>query len=153
MAWWWFTFKNPTIYKFEFGGFKVEFKRFFITIKTISGNFEAKFMVSEHPYGYLFHQAKNGKIDDIHGFCAYIYKIVTCLTSDQGLADDINKALTKFDKRMEKKAKSAAKEVTQRQSEDDLATVELIENYADLSEEERSEIKEGMREIMQRIKD
>lgn len=151
LTWWWFTFKNPTVYEFEFGGFKVVFKRFFIKIKTISGNLEMKFMASEHPYGYLYAQAASGKVEDIHGFCAYIYKIVSCLTSDQGLANDINKALTKYDKRMAKKAKSAAKDVTDKQASEDLATVELYEEYADLSDEERGAIKDEMKNLAQRL--
>lgn len=153
LAWWWFTFKNPTYYEFEFGGFKVVFRRFFITIKTISGNLEMKIMASEHPYGYLYAQANNGKIEDIHGFCAYIYKIVSCLTSDQGLADDINKALTKYDKRMAKKATAKAKEVTEQKAEEDLATVELYETYEDLPKEEREEIKKEMKNLVRRLKD
>lgn len=107
LKWWWFTFKNPVVRKGETGGFKWVFRRFWLEIETVSGNFNAKFMADAHPYAYLL--ASQGD-ENIHGFCSAIYMLSKTLTSDQGLVDDISKAISKYNKRLEKIAASEAKE-------------------------------------------
>lgn len=104
MKWWLFNFRNWKIYQFEVGGFRVVFRRFFLHIKSISGNFSMSIRAGEHAYGYLLTAAKQDKIDQIHGYCAYMYKIAMSITTDSGLVNELNKALSKYDARMEKKA-------------------------------------------------
>ena len=103
LKWFWFTFKNPVVRKGVTGAFRFVFRRFDLTIETLSGNFKAKFMADEHPYAYLL----AGKDDaNIHGFCQAIYMLSKSLTTDQGLVDDVAKAISKYNNRLQKQAAS-----------------------------------------------
>lgn len=91
--------RNPKIRVGEKGGFKWTFKRFGMDIQTVSGNFKASFTAGEHPYGYLI----SGTDDlNIEGYCQMLYMVGMLLTTDQGFVDDLNKAIKKYQKRMEK---------------------------------------------------
>lgn len=92
-----FNFQNPVVRKGEQGAFKWVFKRFWLSIETVSGNFKARFTAGEHPYGYLL----AGKDDqNIIGFCQMLYQTGMMLTTDQKLVDDINRAFVKYEKRL-----------------------------------------------------
>ena len=94
---WLFNFRNPVVRKGEQGAFKWVFKRFWLSIETVSGNFKARFTAAEHPYAYLL----AGKDDrNIVGFCQMLYQTGMLLTTDQKLVDDINKAFTRYEKRL-----------------------------------------------------
>lgn len=99
--WWWFSVRNTTVRKGEKGGFKWKFRRFWLEVSTLSGNWSAKWTAAEHPYGYLL----AGKDDaNIEGFCQTMYEIGMLLTTDQGFVDDIQKAIRKYSTRLEKQA-------------------------------------------------
>ena len=97
--WWWFTIANPIVRKGESGAFKWVFRRFWLEISTVSGNFKVRFMAAEHPYGYL----AAGKDDsNIIGFCQTVYMVSMLLTTDQGFANDVAKAVGSYEERIEK---------------------------------------------------
>lgn len=97
--WWWFHVRNYKVREGEKGGFKWVFRRFWLEITTLSGNFKARFTAGEHPYGYLV----AGKDDDnINGFCETLYMVGMLLTTDQGFVNDIQRAINKYDKRIQK---------------------------------------------------
>ena len=133
---WWFRFRNPVIRKGEVGGFKWEFRRFWLTVETLSGNFKAKFMADAHPYAYLL--ASQGD-ENIHGFCQTVYLLSKTLTTDQGLVDDVSKAFTKYDKRIQKKA---ASEVVEDETEEKIAleTEKQIQEHIELPKKERRKV-------------
>ena len=136
LKWWWFTFKNPVVRKGETGGFKWVFRRFWLEIETVSGNFKAKFMADEHPYAYLL----AGKTDDkIYGFCLVVYMVGKALTTDQGFADDVSKAIAKYNKRLEKKA---ASEVKEDETEEKIAleTEKQIQEIVEMPKKERRKV-------------
>lgn len=90
---------NPKVRGGEKGGFKWVFRRFWLEITTLSGNFKARFTAGEHPYGYLI----AGKDDsNIEGYCQMLYTVGMLLTTDQGFVNDIRKAIDKYDKRLQK---------------------------------------------------
>lgn len=99
LKFWYFHFANPKVREGEAGGFKWIFRRFHMTVETLSGNFKVRFTADEHPYGYLLAGADD---DNIHGFAATLYQIGKLLTTDQGFADDIHRAITKYEKRLSK---------------------------------------------------
>ena len=89
--------RNPVVRKGEKGGFKWVFRRFWLEISTLSGNFKARFTAAEHPYGYLV----AGKGDDnIEGFCQMIYTVGMLLTTDQGFVNDVKRSIDKYEKRL-----------------------------------------------------
>lgn len=124
-----FNFQNPVVRKGEQGAFKWVFKRFWLSIETVSGNFKARFTAAEHPYGYLL----AGKDDsNIVGFCQMLYQTGMLLTTDQKLVDDINEAFTRYEKRL-------VSEVEEDEGEEIAAIkeVQAIQEHIELPKAER----------------
>lgn len=107
-----------------------------MTIETLSGNFKAKFMADAHPYAYLL--ASQGD-ESIHGFCQTVYLLSKTLTTDQGFVDDVSKAISKYDKRLQKKA---ASEVVEDETEEKIALEQekAIQEHVELPKEERKKV-------------
>lgn len=145
--WWLFTFRNPIEYKFEFGGFKVVFRRFWLEIESVSENFKVRFLASQHPYGYLFVSAQKGNLDNIHGFCAYIYKLCHTLTTDNKLVEDVNKAIKNYNKRL------AAKAATAVSTENDDIDLEVVKHDHEVGKMTKKERKQRKQKIKEALKD
>lgn len=140
VKWWYFHIANPVVRKGEAGGFRWVFRRFDLTIETLSGNFKAKFVADEHPYGYL----AVGKDDtNIHGFALTMYEIGKLLTTDQGFVDDVQKAIVKYRKRLEKQA---AGEVVEDETEEKIAleTEKQIQEVVEMPKKERRKYERGV---------
>ena len=140
LKWWWFTVKNPVVRKGEYGGFKWCFRRFWLDISTLSGNFQCRFMADEHPYGYLL----AGKDDEnIKGFVNTLYEIGKLLTTDQGFVNDIQKAIKKYSQRLDKQA---AKAVVEDETEEKIAleTEKAIQEHIELPKKERRKVERGI---------
>jgi hypothetical protein len=138
--WWYFHIKNPVVRKGEHGGFKWTFRRFDLTIETKSGNFKAKYMADAHPYAYLLQGATD---ENIEGFCQMMYVLGKTLTTDQGLANDVGKAVSKYQKRLEKKA---AGEVVEDETEEKIAleAEKAIQEHIELPKKERRKVEKGI---------
>lgn len=127
---WYFYCVNPTLRKWEEGGFKFKFRRFFLDIRSISGNFKMRWTASEHPYGYLF----AGENDQTEGFANRMYMIGALLTTDQQFVTDIDKALEGYQKRMDGQAN-----VVEDETEEKIAIEEVkaVQEYVDAPKKER----------------
>lgn len=126
--WWLFHLANPVVRKGESGGFKWVFRRFTLDISTLSGNFSARFTAAEHPYAYLL----AGKNDEnIIGFIQTMYYLGMTLTTDQGLVDDISKAIRKFEKRV------SMIEPTEESEDAAIAEVKAVQEYVDAPKKEK----------------
>ena len=145
--WWLLTFRNPIEYKFEFGGFKVVFRRFWMEIESVSENFKVRFLASQHPYGYLFVSAQKGNLDNIHGFCAYIYKLSHTLTTDNKLVEDVTKAIKNYEKRL------AAKAATVVSTENDDIDLEVVKQDYEVGKMTKKERKQRKQKIKEALKD
>lgn len=129
--WWYFNFRNPVIRAGEKSGFKWTFRRFWLDIETLSGNFKARFMAGEHPYGYLL----AGKDDEnILGFCMTIYEVGQLLTTDQKFVNDIQKAVKKYSERVEKAVEVKEDEVEEKAA---LEFEKDVQEFNELPEKER----------------
>ena len=134
VRWWYFHLSNPVVREGEKGGFKWNFRRFWLEISTVSGNFKARFMAAEHPYGYLI----AGKDDrNIEGYMQTIYTVAMLLTTDQGFVDDVNKAIQKYQKRLEK-----ASEASEDETEETIAIEgeRELQEYIDLPQKQRKKV-------------
>jgi hypothetical protein len=82
-----------------------------------------------------------------------MYELTTLLLTDQGLADDIQKALTKYDKRLQVVAERKAKEVTE--EADAIAAEQVKANieYANMTKKQRKEYKKALREELKNTND
>lgn len=133
---WYFHIANPVVRKGEAGGFRWTFRRFWLDITTVSGNFKVRFIADENPYGYL----AAGKDDtNIHGFALTMYEIGKLLTTDQGFVDDVQKAIVKYRKRLEKQA---AGEVVEDETQEKIAleTEKAIQEHIELPKKERRKV-------------
>lgn len=145
VEWWYFHISNPVVRKGEHGGFKWEFRRFWLEISTVSGNFKARYMADEHPYAYLL----AGKSDDnIIGFCQFIYMLGKTITTDQGLVDDTKRAIDKYNKRMGKMAES---QVVNDEAEEKIAleSEKAVQEHIEMPERDRRKME---KEIDKRFK-
>lgn len=135
-TWWYFHIVNPVVRKGESGGFKWEFRRFWLDISTLSGNFKARYMADEHPYAFLLAGEKD---DNIIGFCQFVYMLGKTVTTDQGLVNDVKKAFDKYEKRLDKKA---AGDVIEDEVEEKAAieAEKAIQEHIELPEKERRKV-------------
>lgn len=143
-------FFNKTLYKFDEGGFDFRVTKFFIDIKAKSGNFKLRLDNTTYTYGYLVVALEQGLYGQAHALGALVYDTAIISCTDQGLADDLRKSFAKYTKRMEKKAETLAKEVSE--EDDKLAMEELKFNqeYAKLTKKERKEYQEALREELRK---
>ncbi len=137
LLWFLINFRNKTLYRFELGGFKVKFTMWQMKIKSLSDNFKLAILANDHPYAYLLKSAEMGKTENIHGFCVYMYKMCMCLTTEQGLPNEIGKCLTKYDKRMQIKADELAKVYDKNEEKRDLEWVKTTVERSEMSRAER----------------
>lgn len=129
LKWWYFHITNPVVREGEAGGFKWKFRRFWLDISTVSGNWSMRCMAAEHPYGYLVAGKDDG---NIQGYCATMYYLSQVLTTDQKLVNDIEEALRKYEKRLN------MIEVDPTDSEEAaLAEVKAVQEYVEMDKKER----------------
>lgn len=139
---WLFNLQNPVVRKGEAGGFKWTFRRYWLTIETVSGNFKARFTAAEHPFGYLL----AGKDDsNIEGYCQMLYAVGMLLTTDQEFVNDIDKAFRKYDKR------STPKTVEEDEGEE-IAAIKEVQAVQEHIELPKAERKKRERDINGRFK-
>lgn len=137
--WWYFHMVNPVVRKGESpdGAFKWEFRRFWLDISTFSGNFKARYTADEFPYAYLL----SGKKDDnIIGFCQIIYMLSKTIVTDQGLVNDVQKALQKYEKRMGKQAEDAGKKEDEAEEKAALENEKRVQEIVEMSKSERKKV-------------
>lgn len=144
--WYYFHLANPVVREGESkdGAFKWTFRRFDLTVETLSGNFKVWFTAAEHPYGYLL--AGEGD-DNIHGFAITLYEIGKLITTDQGLVNDIQKAIQKYEKRLNKQAEPVVEDETEEMIA--LKEVQAMQEHIELPKKERRKTE---REIDKRFK-
>lgn len=131
---WMFNLQNPVVRKGETGGFKWTFRRYWLTIETVSGNFKARFTAAEHPYGALISDKTDS---NIHGFCEILYEVGMLLTSEQKFADDIQNALKRYSNRIEKSI-----EIKEDETEEMIAikTEQAIQEHIELPKKQKRKL-------------
>lgn len=130
--WWYFYLANPVVAKGERGGFKYKFKRFWLDISTKSGNWKMRVMADEHPFAYLLSSVHQGHEDNLYGFALTLYELNALLTRDQGLVNDVQKALRKYEARLSKTELEPEEE-----EEQAIAEVKAVQEYVEASPKER----------------
>lgn len=141
-------FFNKTLYKFDEGGFDFRVTKFFIDIKAKSGNFKLRLDNTTYTYGYLVVALEQGLYDQVHALGALVYNTAIISCTDQGLADDLRKSFAKYTKRMEKKAESIAKEITEDEDKLNEEVVKANIEVAKMSKAERKAHKKTIREVL-----
>lgn len=124
LKWWLFSFRNGVVWKGEKGGFKVTFRRFWMDARSLSGNWSARWTAAEYPYGYLLTAVHKDNEDTLWGFCERMYVWSMLLLRDSGLAKDLDKAVDKYEKRLEKIQNKEDEEIAIAQMRDLQETIE-----------------------------
>lgn len=147
-GWWLLKFRNTLIREVEFDVYKVAFRRFTMDITTKSGNMKLRTMGMLYPNSFLYHALEQGDTKMVEWFCNEVYQFVSLITTDQGLANDVHKAFAKYYKRMEKKAESIAKEITEDEDKLNEEVVKANIEVAKMTKAERKAHKEAIREVL-----
>lgn len=137
--WWYFYLANPVVAKGERGGFKYKFKRFWLDISTKSGNWKMRVMADEHPYAYLLAGVQQGNENNVFGFAEMLYMQVFTLTRDQGLVNDVQKAIKKYQARLVKSNPASPDE-----EQEAIEEVKSVQEYADATPKERRKMERGI---------
>lgn len=158
-----FPKKEPEYHYFfgneSVGGFEVDFymtenkpSDCYVHIHGKSGNggiFDVK--LNGYSYGYLMASAQQGNEENIHGFCAMLFILATQIYQDNGLCNDVLKAINKYQKRLDKKAEEVAKSTTKEQEEADDALINDIIAEQSMSKKELKAKRESDHEMMREI--
>lgn len=138
-------------WKFTFHYKERSIERTFLSITSTSGIYSMHIGGNTHAYGYLLAAAKQGLDNQLAGYITTLFIPAMAMTQDQGLCNDVQKAISKWMKRKEAEAKSAAKAVT---PEQDMASAALMEDIASESGMSKKELKakrEADRELMKEV--
>ena len=145
------TFCDTKIKSVQSPAFKVTFRKFTTEIKSVSGNFVLKTTGMVYPNAFLYNALAQGDEGLLHWYCNRMYDITTLLLTDQGLADDVQKALNKYNKRLQVVAEQKVKEVTE---EEDVIAAEQVKaniEYANMTKKQRKEYKKALREELRNM--
>ena len=156
-------FKNKPIERVEVGGFIAEWyfkenniKESYLEISTESGIWSMRVDARCNAYGYLLESARQGKVENIHGYAALLYITAQQLTQEQGFCDDITRSVQKWQRRVEKKAEKAAVNVSDIGEQAAQALMESVAAYSDATPKERKQMrqqwKEDAREVIKEDK-
>ena len=116
-------FKTKPYFSARAGEFQFDFyykegkaDKCYLDITTESRIFSLRIGGNTHAYGYLLVAAQQGKTEQLKGYAVTLFIPAMTITQDQGLCSDVQKAITKWQKRKDKAAESAAKEVSDAQN-------------------------------------
>ena len=138
-------------WKFTFHYKEGSIEQTFLSITSTSGIMSLFLGGNTHAYGYLLAAAKQGLDNQLAGYATTLYIPAMGITQDQGLCNDVQKAISKWMKRKEAEAKSAAKAVTPEQDMASAALMEDIVSEQGMSKKELKAKREADREMMKEI--
>ena len=145
---WYFRIANPVVRKGEKGGFKWVFRRFWLEIETLSGNFKARFTAGEHPFAALLSDESD---KNTPGFAEILYMVGMLLTTEQKFANDIQNAIKRHQDRATKSAKVEEDEIEEKIA---LETEKQIQELVEMPKKERTKVeKEIDRKFKKAVKD
>lgn len=147
---WYFKVKNPVVRKGESkdGAFRWTFRRFWLEIETLSGNFKARFTADEHPFAALLSDESD---KNTPGFAEILYTVGMLLTTEQKFANDIQNAIKRYQDRMMKSAKVDEDEIEEKIA---LETEKQIQSLVEMPKKERKKVEKKIdRKFKKAVKD
>lgn len=130
----------------------------YLEVTCDSGIFAIKIGGNTHAYGYLLAAAEQNRIDQLQGYAVTLYIPAMSLTQDQGLCNDCQKSIMKWQKRKMREGAENAKKVTDAEEmASDALMREAIDRGKPMSRQQRRkmerEIRKEMREILKEDSD
>lgn len=138
-------------WKFTFHYKEGSIERTFLSITSTSGIYSMHIGGNTHAYGYLLAAAKQGLDNQLAGYITTLFIPAMGITQDQGLCNDVQKAISKWMKRKEAEAKSAAKAVTPEQDMASAAFMEDIASESGMSKKELKAKREADKQMMKEV--
>lgn len=124
----------------------------YLEVTCDSGIFAIKIGGNTHAYGYLLAAAEQNRIDQLQGYAVTLYIPAMSLTQDQGLCNDCQKAIMKWQKRKMREGAENAKKVTDAEEmASDALMREAIERGKPMSRQQRRKMERESRKEMREI--
>lgn len=124
----------------------------YLEITCDSGIFALKIGGNTHTYGYLLAAAEQNRIDQLQGYAVTAFIPAMTVTKDQGLCNDVQKAIMKWQKRkMREGAANAAKVTDWQEQADDALMREAIERGKPMSRQQKRKMERESRKEMREI--
>lgn len=121
----------------------------YLHIHTPNNVFEQK--VVGYPYGYLLAAVSQGNEEEVHNYCVVLWRVTQEIYQDAGLANDILRALAKYDKRTMKRGAEKEKAVTDSEEMASQAFMESVVERSQMSKKEAKAASEADKELMREI--
>ncbi|MCM1216530.1 MAG: hypothetical protein NC209_03960 [Alistipes sp.] len=151
-------FKNKPYKSVKAGAFQFDFyykegkvDKCYLDITTPSKIFSLRIGGNTHAYGYLLAAAQQDKVQQLQGYAVSLFIPAMAMTQEQGLTDEIQRAITKWQKRKEKAAESAAKSVSDARNQADEQLVRESIKRGQMSRKEARKASEADRAEMKQI--
>ena len=139
-------------FHFDFYYKEGSIKDTYLEVTCDSGIFALRIGGNTHAYGYLLAAAEQNRIDQLQGYAVTLYIPAMSLTQDQGLCNDCQKAIMKWQKRKMREGAENAKKVTDWQEQaDDALMREAIERGKPMSRQQRRKMERESRKEMKQI--
>lgn len=147
-------YKSVDAGQFHFNFFYKEgsLKGTYLEVTCDSGIFAFKVGGNTKTYGYLLAAAEQGRTDQLQGYAVTLYIPAMTIAEDQGLCDDCQKAIMKWQKRKERQGASNAAKVTDAEDmASDALMREAIERGKPMSRQQRRKMERESRKQMREI--
>lgn len=125
----------------------------YMEIGTRSGIFGMR--LQGYTYGYLMASARQGLMENIHGFCAMVFLVADGVYQDERFADDVMGAIGGYCERLMERAGQEASGVTEADERGSQLVMEDVARYADsgsdkkrraMRESWKNDLREGIAE-------
>lgn len=124
----------------------------YLEVTCDSGIFAIKIGGNTHAYGYLLAATEQNRIDQLQGYAVTLYIPAMSLTQDQGLCNDCQKAIMKWQNRKMREGAENAKKVTDAEEmASDALIREAIERGKPMSRQQRLKMERESRKEMREI--
>lgn len=124
----------------------------YLEVTCDSGIFAIKIGGNTHAYGYLLAAAEQNRIDQLQGYAVTLYIPAMSLTQDQGLCNDCQKSIMKWQKRKMREGAENAKKVTDAEEmASDALMREAIDRGKPMSRQQRRKMERESRKEMREI--
>lgn len=123
----------------------------YLEVTCDSGIFAIKIGGNTHAYGYLLAAAEQNRIDQLQGYAVTLYIPAMSLTQDQGLCNDCQKAIMKWQKRKMREGAENAKKVTDAEEMASQAFMESVVERSQMNKKEAKAASESDRKMMREV--
>lgn len=139
-------------WKFTFHYKEGSIEKTFLSITSTSGIMNIHLGGNTHAFGYLLAAAKQGLDNQLAGYATTLYIPAMSLTQDQGLCNDCQKSIMKWQKRKMREGAENAKKVTDAEEmASDALMREAIDRGKPMSRQQRRKMERESRKEMREI--